>query len=343
MSGPRARVEPSLGARVIARTPLLYERGADTSLDRPAFVRAGSALARIGPRTLAVIQDDASFVAILDGVGDADGGMTVHDVPLPAPDGVRLFDDTRGNKGAKLDLEASLVVDDGTLLLAFGSGSTDARERIVLVEEPASIDPRVLVVEARALYAALRETTAFAGSELNVEGAASGGEDVILFQRGNGARVGDRWPVDATARVDRRALVAYLRGLTHTPDEAPPCPPLREITPWDLGAIGSTRLTFTDGVALRAPWTGFLACAEASPDATRDGPVSGVVIGRLDDRARIAELAPITNEQGGPLTDKAEGITFDDEDPLRAWLVIDRDDPAAPAELLELRLGDGWA
>ena len=137
-------------------------------------------------------------------------------------------------------------------------------------------------------------------------------------------------------------MIAYLRSLARDPAQASACPSLREIRQWDLGAIEGTRLTFTDGVAMHGGWTGFLACAEASPDATRDGPVSGVAIGRLDDREPLAELAPITDERGAPLTDKAEGITFDDDDPLRAWLVIDRDDPAAPAELLELRLGGGW-
>src|SRR5699024_1302302 len=98
MSGVKARVEPSLGARVIGRTPLLYERGADTHHDRPAHVRAGSALARLGTRKLAVIQDDACFVAVPEGVVDPAVAIVVRDVPLPALDGLRYFDDTRGNK-----------------------------------------------------------------------------------------------------------------------------------------------------------------------------------------------------------------------------------------------------
>jgi hypothetical protein len=117
---------------------------------------------------------------------------------------------------------------------------------------------------------------------------------------------------------------------------------MRDVVEWDLGTSGGTRLTFTDGVATRSRWIAFLACAEASPDATRDGPVSGVVIGRVDDRAREAELGSIVDERGEPLLDKAEGIALDEHDARRAWLVVDRDDPARPAELLELRLGDRW-
>ncbi|HSO35404.1 MAG TPA: hypothetical protein VLT33_22900 [Labilithrix sp.] len=340
----RARIEPSLGARVVKRTPLLYDRGADLQHDRPAHVRAGSALARLGEHTLAVVQDDASFLAVLEGVGDAAAAaLRVRDVALPAREGVRLFDDERGNKGLKLDLEACLVVDDGALLVAFGSGSTERRERVVLVDRPGSPDPQITVVEAGALYAALRASAELAGSELNIEGAALAGPDVLLLQRGNGAPTGARAAVDATGRLDRRALLAYLRGLAGgSTSTAPTCPPLRDVVQWSLGNVMGTRLTFTDGVSRPGPWTAFLACAEASPDATRDGPVSGVSIGRLDDVQRTAELAPVDDEHGAPLTDKAEGLAFDERDPRRAWLVIDRDDPAAPAELLELRLGEGW-
>jgi len=337
MSVRKARVEPSLGARVVQRIPLFYARGADAVLDRPAHVRAGSALARLGPTTLAVVQDDASFLAVLEGVG---GELVVRDVPLPAHDGVRQFDDGRGNKKAKLDLEACLACDG--MLVAFGSGSSPRRERVVVVECPTGEAPRVSIVEAHALYEAMRAHPIFPGSELNIEGAALAGDDVLFLQRGNGARAGDREPVDASARVDRRALFTYLLGLVRAERDCPPCPPLRDVEAWDLGATAGTRLTFTDAVATTGRWTAFLACAEASPDATRDGPVAGVSIGRLDDRLAEAELAAITDERGEPLLDKAEGLTLDDHDPRRAWLVVDRDDPDRPAELLELRLGDRW-
>lgn len=348
----RACAVPSLGARVVSRAALFYRLGGDAALDRPAHVRAGSALVRLGAGRFAIVQDDASFVAVIDGVGVArsDGSraeLVVRDVPLPSQDGVRQFDDTRGNKRLKLDLEACLALDDGALLVAFGSGSTALRERVVLVDHPGERDARVVVVEARALYAQMHAEPVFCGSELNVEGAAVSGPDVLFFQRGNGACRDERAPVDATARIDRGALVAYLRGLARGHDVA--CPALRDVVAWDLGAIDGTRLTFTDGVsrgadgnAERARWTAFVACAEASPDATRDGPVSGVAIGRLDDRARVAELSTVVDERGAPLLDKAEGIAFDDDDDRRAWLVVDRDDPGAPAELLELRLDEGW-
>ena len=211
----------------------------------------------------------------------------------------------------------------------------------MLIDEPAGSAPRVTVVNAPALYAAMRSEPIFCGSELNVEGAALAGDDVLLLQRGNGAPCDGRVPVDASARIDRDSLVAYLSALAR--GDPGPCPPLRDVVAWDLGAAKGTRLTFTDAVMARGRWTAFLACAEDSPDATRDGPVAGVVIGRLDDRERVAEIGPIVDEHGEALLDKAEGITLDEADARRAWLVVDRDDATRPAELLELRLGERWA
>lgn len=331
----RARVEPSLAARVVRRRPLFYARGADASLDRPLHVRAGSALARIGPGALAIVQDDASFVALVDLARGA-----VDDLPLPSPSGVRQFDELRGNKDDKLDLEAAVYLEEAGRLVAFGSGSSPKRERVVLVGglgAPSTANPTVEIADAPELYAMMRADRAFSGSELNVEGAAVDGEDIVFFQRGNGAGAA----VDATARVAAGALVDWLVGRARGGAGAPP--PLVGVVAWDLGATDAgTRLTFTDGA--RAPRGGlaFLACAEASPDATRDGPVSGVVVGRLDDRERSCTFGVVLDERGAPLLDKAEGLAFDPDDARHAWAVVDKDDPGCPSELLDLALGDGW-
>jgi hypothetical protein len=347
-----ARVDPSRSAHVQMRTPLLYRDGPDAALDRPGHVRAGSGLVALGSGHLAVVQDDACFLAIIDLRSGA-----VHDVPFPllwrrrsATEGVqRQFDDTRGNKKQKLDLEAVFVTPDG-LLVALGSGSSPLREHVVLVDEPASGAPHVSIVHAPELYARLRAERSFSGSELNVEGAAIVGDDVLLFQRGNGAPAldigtshsrpalatrGELAPVDATARLALTPLLAYLHGKG-------PLPPLRDVVRWDLGSADGHRLSFTDGAVHPHGVVAFLACAEDSPDATRDGPVSAVMLGCLDEGTRSCELGVILDERGAPLLDKAEGLAFDLADASRAFVVTDRDDPAAPSELLELRLGDAW-
>lgn len=319
-----AREDPSLVARVRSRRALFYAEGPDAAHDRPAHVRAGSGLAWLG-RRLVVVQDDASFLAIVD-PRDA----TARAVPLPAgPGGARLFDDTRGTKRWKLDLEACVALDG--VLLAFGSGSTDQRERIVVARDldgPDVAAPSLEVVSAGALYAALRAEVAFSGSELNLEGAAALGDDVVLVQRGNGAPRGGSTPVDATCRVDRAALLAYLADPTRPP------PRLREVTPVDLGAIDGVRLTFTDAAAGPDGALWFLAAAEASPDTYHDGVVVGVALGVIE-RTGAARWTRLLDEAGGPLLDKAEGLALDGD---RAWIVLDKDDPLAPSELCRVEL-----
>src|SRR4051812_35106923 len=136
----KARYEPALGARVVGRRPLLYTAGADAAIDCPAHVRAGSGLVCLAPGTLAVIQDDACFLAIVSLLSGE-----VRAVPLPAIDGARQFDDRRGNKAKKLDLEILLLA--GDRLLALGSGSSEARETIIAIDDPLG-DAKIRAIDA---------------------------------------------------------------------------------------------------------------------------------------------------------------------------------------------------
>jgi hypothetical protein len=324
--------DPALVARVISRVPLRYTDGADRSLDRPAHVRAASSLASIGDR-IAVIQDDANFIAVFR---PADGD--VQSITLPAgADGVRQFDDLRGNKHRKLDLEASVAaIENGrTTLLAFGSGSSPEREHVAIVTGWESGPMAVEMVEAPALYAALRLAAGFAGSELNLEGAALKGHELWLFGRGNGAHRGELRPVNATCVLDWPALRRYLRS----PHEAPAPRPERTVR-YELGALGNTDLGFTDAIAIT---NGFLysAAAEASPDAVTDGPVAGSCVGVIGDDGTV-RWAPLTDATGALFTGKVEGIASSRGAPDHLTAVVDHDDPVVPSELCTVALQGPW-
>jgi hypothetical protein len=295
-------------------------------------VRSASGLLCAGHR-LAVIQDDANFVALAD---PATGQASV--IALPAGEGgLRQFDDVRGNKHFKLDLESCVMLDDpagGETLVAFGSGSTAFREKIVVIRGIESNGPDVRVVDASALYALLRAETGFAGSELNVEGAALTDGALRLFNRGNGAPRDGLLPVNATCDLALSEFLAFIDD----PSAAPPPPP-RGVTQYDLGAISGLALTFTDA----AEWGGrvlYTAAAEASPDATRDGPVAGCAIGII--HRGEARFAVVETTGGDRYAGKIEGILPRAERPGHLWTVIDRDDPAAASELLEVELGGAW-
>ncbi len=323
--------DPTIEARVLSRWPLLYSAGADVELDRPAHVRAGSGLTNLGDR-LALIQDDANFVAIVDPVSRA-----VDSITLPAlPCRQRQFDDLRGNRLEKLDLEActSIREKDHQLLVALGSGSTPSRERIMVMKWPLLCEADICLYHAPIFYQCLRSQREFAGSELNLEGVAFLGGDVLrLFQRGNGAPRADCPPVNATCDV----VWSDLRSHLHDPSTL--TKPFN-FKRYDLGELEGVRLTFTDG-SVRNHTVYFTATAEASPDAIADGPVMGSVIGRIGADVH-ARYALILDEHGNRLAAKVEGLTFDSSAPNRGWISIDADDPTAPSELCEIELSGDW-
>lgn len=315
-----ARPDPALGAVVIARHPLLYADGADASLDRPLHVRAGSGLCWWRDQ-LAIAQDDAAFLALLDPSTGHVGA-----IPLPPRAGQRLHDKQRGNKHVKYDLESVLAWEGGLIL--FGSGSTPARQTLVCVDPHGEVS----LFDAAALYEALRGWRAFAGPELNLEGVALRGDELLLLQRGNGAPVAGESRVDAICSVSWPQMRAWM-------DRRGEHPRPGGLVRFELGLLDGVRLTFTDAEVVGERLY-YLAAAEDSPDAYDDGPVTGMVLGRLDEDG--PRFARILDEQGAPLQDKGEGLALRAETPDRAWVVTDADDPDRPADLLELRLTGPW-
>ena len=338
-----ARRDETLAAIVTRATPMRYTGGADAQLDRPAHVRAASGIAWVGAR-LAVVQDDASFVALVD---PATG--LASDVVLPAgPGGRRQFDETRGNKADKMDLEALVVIDDGAepLLVALGSGSSPRRERMLLLRAPGTPRQELRLCDAPALYARLRSRAEFAGSEMNVEGLLYVDGHLRLFARGNGASRDGIGAVDATCELPWPALEAWLAR----PDDGPPPSPLR-VVQYALGTLDGVRLGFTDAVLVQSVdsadgvrRTIYTAAAEESPDATRDGAVAGSALGVIEDvdgRLR-ARWTTLRDTAGRRFPGKVEGIALIPGSPGRAVVVVDRDDPGQPSDLCEVELRGTW-
>ena len=337
-----ALVDDRLGARIVRRSRMRYAGGADPAFDRPGHVRAASGIAWLGDR-LAVIQDDAGFVALVD---PATG--VAEPVALPrGAGGARQFDEARGNKLAKLDLEAlvRVPVEDRALFVAFGSGSLAPRETIVLVSFPsdgagAVRRAEVTVCPAPGLYAALRSASGFAGSDMNVEGAVYGAGAVRLFGRGNGAMVGFARPLNASCDIDWAQLQSHLDSPLTT---FPPRP--THIIQYDLGSLDGVAFGFTDATIGRDGMVLYAAAAESSPDARRDGEVRGSALGIICGwRAASARWTLVRDEQGRVFTGKIEGIATDPQDERRVLAVVDSDDHSEPSEILDLALtGDWWA
>lgn len=320
-----ATVDPALGVRIVSEQRLVYRLGADGRSDRPVHVRAASGLAWYGDQ-LAIAQDDAGFVGLWD-----PGTRRVEFVALPAGrGGRRQFDGLRGNKGEKLDLESAAAVRGagGDALVLFGSGSTPVRDVVVRVDGSGA-----RVHRASALFDALRASREL-GSELNIEGAVVIDSGVRLFQRGNGAPRSGVQPVDASIDVSWPALVSGV-------DLETSAPVLGQVLKYDLGRVGGVRLTFTDAAAGAGGQVLYLASAEDSPDAVRDGPVAGSVVGVTDEEGK-ARHALLCDRRGRRLAYKLEGIALDRARRDRIYLVADPDDPVRPAVLITAELTGPW-
>jgi hypothetical protein len=326
----RAKRDEKLAARIVQRSPLIYADSDAADPDRPAHVRAASSLAPFREH-LAVVQDDASYLAVVDPVHHS-----ATSIALPASSsGDRVFDMERGNIHHKLDLEACVSVPgtDNGLLIALGSGSSDGREWIMLVDwRDGQKAPAVHVHHARALFDAMRACHEFSGAGLNIEGAVFADDDTLrLFQRGNFRPRDGLEPVDATADLSWAALQAHLQD---PEGNAPPA--LANIVRYELGELRGTRLTFSDAERVGQAVL-FSASAEA---AGPQGEVAGSVLGVIDGGgARWTELA---DEDGAPFEGKIEGLCLDPRDPYRVWFVVDDDTPDEPSSIFEAALTGSW-
>ena len=313
-----ARLDARLEAVLGDISPLHYGDAGSMADDRPAHVRAASAVRRWGAR-LVIVQDDVNVLAL----HAAETGTGALLLPAGAG-GRRVFGDDLGNKHVKMDLEACVALPDGRLV-ALGSGSTSARERLVIVDATGD----VRTVNASDCYAGLRGEAAFAGSELNIEGALAIGDVLRLFQRGNGAPSATRAPVNATGDLP---LEAFLRWLDH----GGAAPALIRVRQYELGRLGAARLGFTDATLTTGGRVAFLACAEDSPDAVRDGAVLGCRFGLIDgDDVRMAD---IIDAAGCPSGLKLEGIEHRAGAPSVFDVVADMDRATEPALLGQLHV-----
>lgn len=327
-----ATPDDTLRAVVLSRRPLHYATGEDLAQDRPAHVRAASSITWIGDR-IALVQDDTNFVALLQ-----PGNGAVHPIALPRGEGgLRQFDDARGNKKFKLDLEACAALPgiSETSLLAFGSGSKRRRRNVARVDRWELVEPRVQLYDATTLYEELEEAVAFAGSDMNIEGALATGECIRLFGRGNGKPKRGLLPLNATCELRVDELLTYFEN---TSDTQPPKP--TSIVQYDLGQLGGIPIGFTDASAF-GDGTLYSAAAEASDDASEDGPVGGSVLGVIDSRGTVRYTA-IVDGAGQPFVEKVEGVVLSLDDNKRAFIVIDPDDATRPAELCEVELRGSW-
>lgn len=280
-------------------------------------VSAASGLVRTGGH-IYVAADDERGLAVFPASGDAPGRL-VRFLPgdLPA--------DPEQRKRHKPDVEALALLpagpgSPGGALLALESGSRPNRRGGVLWELDAggalTGDPRRL--DLAALYTALAADI----PDLNIEGATVAGDQLVLFQRGNG-----RAGVNATIGLDLASALNAVRDGALSPAG------LIDIHRHDLGEVDGVRLCFSDATAVGDAGVLFSAVAEAGEDTYRDGLCAGAAVGILRPDGKLGWIRPLD------LPAKVEGIEAHRAGTgLDLLMVADPDDHTTPAPLLAARL-----
>jgi hypothetical protein len=285
---------------------------------RPAHVSAASGLVRAGNR-LYVVADDENHLGIFPLGGTEPGTLArLSEAKLPLDRGKR--------KRRKPDFEslARLPAFEGFpsgALLAMGSCSRPQRCAGILARLDAGgqLDGTLAPVDLAPLREALDERFGL----INIEGALTLGEELVLLQRGN---KGDRRNARIRFRLAR--VLASLAASGRFGVDS-----LLGIEPLELGAVGDVPLGLSDGAALPDGRMVFTAIAEDTDDSYNDGECRGAALGIVGKGGGIERLEPIDPGY------KVEGIEARLEgDTIRVLLVTDADDADIPAALLEARL-----
>jgi hypothetical protein len=132
-----------------------------------------------------------------------------------------------------------------------------------------------------------------------------------------------------------------LRDFLAWLDAGAAVPELRNVTRYDLGAVGGVPFTFTDAALMPDGRVAFLACAEASPDTYRDGEVLGCRFGIAD--GDDVPVTDVRHRDGTLAVLRLEGLEGRPGDDATFDVVADMDRPDTPAILgrLEVRTEPG--
>jgi hypothetical protein len=294
----------------------------ELTVGRPAgaygrhFISSGSGLVRTGDY-MYVIADDERELAVFAAEGDAPGRL-VRFLPgeLPA--------DPDERKRLKPDVEALALLPamgvGSEMLLALESGSRPQRRGGVLwrLDERGGLAGEPVRLDLAALYAALEREIA----DLNVEGATVAGEQLLLFQRGNGHA-----GVNAVVALDLSMALRHLAGGAIGPET------IREVRRHDIGEIDGVRLCFSDATALADGAIVFTAVAEAGDDTYVDARCAGSAVGWLSSAEKLEGWEALDPPA------KVEGVEAHVEgDAVVLLMVADGDDPGEPSPLLAAQL-----
>jgi hypothetical protein len=256
-------------------------------------------------------------------IGDDELDLAVFRLSKEAPGERRralsgkLPDDPGERAARKADLEALTLLPpfEGHAygsLLGLGSGSGAGRDRgfVWKLAADGALEGDPIEIDLAPVFDRLR---ASAVEELNIEGAATLGDRLWLFNRGNTAE-----GLNLVCELD---LAEVLHSILT--DRRLDCEELAAIRAYELGDLDGIPLTFSDATPVADELIVFTASAEG------DDGIRGSVVGTVDASGNVERLRTIDRRW------KVEGVyAAVDARVIDFLFVCDQDDPGTASPLL---------
>jgi hypothetical protein len=298
----------------------------------------------------AILEDipSASGMEIIDGIiyiiGDNSPYLFILDQSLSLINKVELYksDTDIIPKATKPDLEcmAKLSINNYKHLLIMGSGSKSPyRDVAILVKLPTNYNRKhmVTLIQMGGLYDLLRSNEEIIGSgQLNLEGAATSEENLILFNRSSGGSN------NVSLYFKLEEFIEYLQS--HT--EMTPFPSVYQN---EVPAINNIPGGFS-GADVFEEKIFFTSTVENTPNAIDDGEVLGSFVGwmKVNEGGNLKGFKKEPNkimdciqvmENGKPYLGKIESISVYEKDSENKYIALAvTDSDGAESEILMLEI-----
>ena len=246
-------------------------------------------------------------------ISDDGSDLYSYNLPQKEMEQIRLYEsDIRNNipKNVKTDFEA--IVNYNDLIYIFGSGSTENRTKMIVMNRTQKVVLRT--VELADLYLTMQSFANINATDFNIEGVVYDGESWYFFQRGNeGSGKNGIFTIKGNIESGEFSML---------------------YNEYKLPKIGGIESSFTDATLVDNKIY-FLAAAESTKNSYDDGKVLGSLIGRLDLRRMKVEKTKIITD-----TRKLEGIAvFENKQKEILFLICeDNDNSTLQSDIFKLTI-----
>lgn len=215
-------------------------------------------------------------------VGDNSGYLYEYNIGSTALKSIPLVENPAANMPKKVKPDFEAITEDDNHFFVFGSGSTENRNKMVLVDKKTKAI--AATVDLTNLYLSMQSFAAIKPEDFNIEGVIYDNGTWYFLQRGNGKNGKNGIFTVVSQNLEYDFTMIYNE--------------------FKLPKIKGVRSSFTDAV-LVGTTIYFLATAEDTQSTYTDGEILGSLVGSINAKdMKISKTQIITHDK------KFEGITL---------------------------------